>query len=76
MNKDRRKQIAAIAEKLEALRCDLETLRDEEQDYYDCMPEGIQSGEKGEKAQSAIDALDSAMDELNGIDEYLVTAQE
>ncbi len=42
----------------------LETLRDEEQEYYDNMPEGLQAGEKGDKAQEAIDSIDEAINQV------------
>lgn len=42
----------------------LETLRDEEQEYYDNMPEGLQAGEKGDKATEVIDYLESAITEV------------
>ena len=75
MNKDRRKAIAAICEQLDRLTAlrdsiveQIETIRDEEQDYYDNMPEGIQSGDKGDAASYAIDALDSAVSGLQALD--------
>lgn len=52
--------------------CDeLGELRDEEQDYFDNMPEGLQGGEKGEKAQAAIDAMENVtglLEDFAGID--------
>jgi hypothetical protein len=42
----------------------IEGLRDEEQDYYDNMPEALQGGEKGDNAQAACDAMDSASSSL------------
>lgn len=42
----------------------LESIRDEEQEYLDNMPESLQGGEKGDMAQSAIDAMDAALDSL------------
>lgn len=50
MNKQRRQQPNELAEKIRALKDEVETLRDEEQDYYDNMPESFQGGEKGDKA--------------------------
>lgn len=65
MNHKRRKALREIADKINALKADLEYLRDEEQDAYDNMPENRQGGEKGEKAQSAIDSIDNAINELD-----------
>ena len=41
----------------------METLKDEEQDAFDAIPESLQASERGEKSQEAIDALDNAMSE-------------
>ena len=60
MNANRRKQLQAIADELNNLWGQIESLRDEEQEAYDAMPEGIQSSERGEKSQSAIDQIDNA----------------
>ena len=65
MNKERRKQIESALEKIQDGRDAIESLKDEEQDYYDNMPESLQGGEKGEVAQSAIDALDNALSQLD-----------
>lgn len=76
MNNERRKQIAALLDRIESVCSEVEELQSEEQDYYDCMPESIQGGEKGENAQAAIDALDSAVQSLREAVEFLGTAQE
>lgn len=75
MNNTRRKAIAdarqmveAAFEAVEAARSAIADLRDEEQDYYDNMPESLQGGEKGDRAQEAINALEAAHDELDGFD--------
>ena len=50
----------------------LQDCLDEEQEYYDKMPEGIQMGERGERAANAIDGLEnaiSAFDYLCGLGE-------
>lgn len=41
-----------------------ESIRDDEQDYLDNMPESFKNGDKGEAAQNAVDALEIAMDKL------------
>ena len=50
MNKPRRKQLMAISERLDELKSDLESVRDDEQNAFDQMPESFQSGERGQKA--------------------------
>jgi hypothetical protein len=76
MNDARRKAITEAHAKLDEAKSLLETTRDEEQDYYDAMPESFQNGDKGEKAQSAIDALDEAINELESAMANLDTAGE
>lgn len=61
MNKERRKRIAAVVEKLCDCWQELETLRDEEQDYFDNMPESFQAGDKGTAADNAVTSLDDAL---------------
>ena len=75
MNKQRRKMIADVVERLEAAKSDLEMIRDEEQDAFDNMPEGLQGSERGEMMEEAIghleeavDSLETALDELEEIE--------
>lgn len=70
MNKDRRKAIAAIVAELEGAlgmldASDVESIKDEEQEYYDAMPESIQSGDKGSAAQEAISQLETAHEKID-----------
>lgn len=81
MNEKRRKSIAAvslaaskIADCIERLQGMVEALQEEEQEYYDNMPEGLQAGEKGSAAQDASDALGSAVDCLVNAGESLAEA--
>ena len=67
MNKERRKEIALASAKIEEAKNMLESCLEGEQEYYDNMPENLQSGEKGDAAQSAIDALHSAIDHLEDV---------
>lgn len=74
MNKDRRARIQALINKLEDIREDIDFIKDEEQEYYDNMPENFQMGEKGDKAQEAIDNLDYAYSSIEEVVEYLEEA--
>lgn len=71
MNKQRRKNINALWEKLEELRADIEIILDEEQEAYDNMPEAFQDGERGETAKEAIDNLESAINDIESALYYL-----
>lgn len=67
MNAARRKQIAEIASQLETLKGDIENIKDDEQAYFDNMPESLQGGEKGTAAESAVEALDEAVNDIDSV---------
>lgn len=75
MNKARRKELANIVTKLEELELlryqiqeQLENVLEEEQEALDNMPEGLQESEKGQQMQEYIDAIEAALDDLEGLD--------
>ena len=88
MNTERRKQIEAIKGRIASMLEDaalivseVESIRDDEQEYRDNMPESFADGEKGEKADAAIQALEQVIDDLdsltqNDFDGQLDTAAE
>jgi uncharacterized coiled-coil DUF342 family protein len=76
MNDTRRKQIAAIREKLATIQTELEDVRDAEQDYYDNMPESFQNSDKGEKADQAVAFLNDAYNDLETVIDSLMSAEE
>lgn len=65
MNKDRRKRLEGIYEKLMEIYEELDAIIDEEQEAYDNMPESLQDSEKGERMYEGIDSLESARDDIN-----------
>ena len=65
MNKDRRKRLEGIYEKLMEIYEELDAIIDEEQEAYDNMPESLQDSEKGERMYEGIDNLESARDDIN-----------
>ena len=65
MNKDRRKRLANIIEKIRDNVADLEMLKDEELNAFDNLPEGLQCSLRGEAMEDAIDAMDTAIDDIN-----------
>lgn len=72
MNAARRKKLEALNLRLQelvgqatTLRDELEELRDEEQEYYDAMPESLQGGDKGTKAEAAIASMEEVLDALS-----------
>lgn len=81
MNAARRKQIAeAIADlekltgALEDVKNLIESIRDDEQEAFDAMPESLQSSERGEASQEAINNLEEAVSAFDSFDvEQIVT---
>lgn len=67
MNNARRKQINDLKDRLQECLEDLEILRDEEQEYFDNMPEGLQNSERGMAAESAASNLSDACESLETI---------
>lgn len=69
MNKARRKDIAKLIDKIQSLQGDmellleeLESIRDEEQEAFDNIPENMYGSERYEKAEMAVENLESAFD--------------
>ena len=74
MNKVRRKELNRVICRLNILQDKndlynsiniLENLRNEEQEYYDNIPENLQYSQRAEASKYAIDSLDEAIDLLN-----------
>lgn len=67
MNKARRKQLEKVVEVLTAQMEELETIKDEELDAFDNLPEGIQCSERGETMEENVDELDSIITDLENV---------
>ncbi|WP_026868777.1 hypothetical protein [Inquilinus limosus] len=65
MNAKRRAALDDIKSRIEALVSELETQRDDEQEAFDNMPEGLQMSARGDALQDNISNLDNAIDNLN-----------
>jgi hypothetical protein len=76
MNAERRKEIERAKTLIEEAKSILETAASDEREYYDNMPESLQSGDKGEKAIAAADALDEAVNAIDDIVSNIETAVE
>lgn len=61
MNQQRRKQLQQAVENLNSILLDIEQLKDEEQEYFDNMPESLQGGDKGQAAETAISNMEEAV---------------
>lgn len=64
MNKEQRKRLEAVNEKLDDAFSELEEIAGEEREKYDNMPEGLQNSEKGERLNEIADYLDDAMTQI------------
>jgi uncharacterized coiled-coil DUF342 family protein len=64
MNAERRKRIREVADAISAFESDIDYLVNEEQEYYDNMPESFQNGEKGDVAQDSVWSLEAARDAI------------
>ncbi len=71
MNNQRRKVLDAAAHELAVIADTIENAQDEEQEYYDGMPESFQASDKGDASQDAIDLIEQALDNLQGVIETL-----
>lgn len=65
MNKSRRQEIERAMTMLDEAKGILEACRDEEQDYFDNMPESFQSGDKGQAAENAVALLEDIISNLD-----------
>ena len=76
MNKSRRQELKSIIQELQIIQdqdglyaciISLESVKDEEEDYYDNIPENLQYSQRAEASEEAIGLLEEALDILNEI---------
>jgi hypothetical protein len=74
MNNARRKELKAAISLAEEVKANLDCLeeiltvcKEEEEECYDNLPEGLQESDKGDRIQEAIDTLDDAINSLDEI---------
>jgi flagellar biosynthesis chaperone FliJ len=65
MNNQRRKEIKNVICKLETVKEEINRILDDEQDYYDNMPENLQNSIRGMDSDEAISNLNDAMDAVD-----------
>ena len=82
MNKTRRQELSDVIRGLNRMQeiddlyawiNTLDGIKDDEQSYYDNIPENLQSSQRAEDSESAIDNLDEALgllNELYNMDEF------
>lgn len=72
MNKQRREKIREVRNEIESCKNKLQIILDEEQDYFDNMPENLQGSMRGSSSEDAIDTLTECIDELDEIIKELI----
>lgn len=75
MNNERRKRLAALSQQLAELKDDIQSVLDEEEEAFNNLPEGLQSGERGDSMQTDIASLDAAISALEEAGDQLTEAQ-
>lgn len=64
MNKVRRANIKETVDLIERVKSMLESILDEEQEYYDNIPENLQTSQRAEDSEDAISNLEDAISNL------------
>ncbi len=80
MNRERRKQInenKKIVDMMLALmdHLTLENVKDDEQEAFDNMPEGLQMSDRGSDMEQNVEALDEIINKLDEIQDMLIDIQ-
>ena len=76
MNKIRRKALQEIYDKLSDLREELETIKDEEDESRENMPENLQGSERYEQSETASGNIDESMEYLSSACDSIASAME
>ena len=74
MNKQRRKALRDICERLESIRDEVEGVKDEEKAAYDNLPDGLRDGIRGTIMAENVDSLQDAIDGLEEVYDKIDTA--
>lgn len=74
MNKQRRKALRDICERLESIRDEVEGVKDEEEAAYDNLPDGLRGGVQGTLMSENVDNLQEAIDGLEEVYDKIDTA--
>lgn len=76
MNKERRKRLLEISDKLSDLMDDLEEVIEEEEEAFNNLPESLQDSTKGIVMMDRLDTLHTAISDLEDTRDYLQGAIE
>ena len=76
MNKLRRKSLQEIFDKLSDLRGEIESIKDEEDESRENMPENLQGSERYEQSETASYNMDEAMEYISSACDSIESAME
>lgn len=71
MNKQDRKELDKALDLLSSASEIIMRIKEQEEEKYDNLPEGIQESERGERFQENIDNLESSLSDLESVLEYV-----
>lgn len=75
MNKYRREELSDVTDLLDEAAERLEEIRDDEQDAFDNLPDGLQYSRTGESMENAIGKMDDLIDEIRGVAVHIAEFQ-
>lgn len=67
MNANRRKRLEKVIGRLTELMDEIDAVREDEQEAFDNMPEGLKYSERGEQMSDNIDTLDMSCLDLGNV---------
>lgn len=71
MNNDRRTRLGEVRDSLDDIITQIEELKDEEQEAYDNLPEGLQQSDRGDKMQTAIETMEEAISAIGDVQQTI-----
>ena len=71
MNNVRREQIYEVINRLQDLECEIEFIKDEEEECLDNIPDNLRSSETYQKAEEAVENLDIALEYISDLISFL-----
>lgn len=76
MNKERRKRLKKIHEMLSEVCSELESVKDEEEENFENIPENLQNSERYDKAAHTVELLEDACCYLDDVMQFVEEACE
>jgi flagellar biosynthesis chaperone FliJ len=71
MNKERKNRIFVVNNRLNVLAEELRSIKEEEENYYDNIPENLQGSMRAEESEDIIDILDEVTEHIREVVDQL-----